>query len=88
MGLTMTTKSEESSALFWGVVAIGLLATVIGSCQGSGGGGSASTSYTPSRSSVEHRYATERFKQEGFSTSDAQKAADAVIKFHNAQKNK
>lgn len=83
----MTTKSEESSALFWGVIAIGLLATVIGSCQNSGGG-SSSTSYTPSRSSVEHRYATERFKQEGFSTSDAQKAADAVIKFHNAQKNK
>lgn len=83
----MTTKSEESSALFWGVIAIGLLATVIGSCQDSGGG-SSSTSYTPNRSSVEHRYATERFKQEGFSTSDAQKAADAVIKFHNAQKNR
>lgn len=88
MGLTMTTKSEESgSAVVWGVIAIGLLATVIGSCQDSGSV-SSSTSYTPSRSSVEHRYATERFKQEGLSTSDAQKAADAVIKFHNAQKNK
>lgn len=84
----MTTKSEESgSAVVWGVIAIGLLATVIGSCQNSGGG-SSSTSYTPSRSSVEHRYATERFKQEGLSSNDAQKAADAVIKFHNAQKNK
>jgi hypothetical protein len=37
------------------------------------------------RGTFEHRYVTERFKQEGFSGSDARTAADAVIKFHNAQ---
>jgi len=38
------------------------------------------------RGSFEHRYATERFKQEGFSGKDAQTAADAVYKFNQAQK--
>lgn len=42
----------------------------------------------PDRGSFEHRYATERFKQEGFSASEAQEAADAVVRFHNAQKNR
>lgn len=47
---------------------------------------STSTPAATGRGSFEHRYATERFKQEGFSASEAQQAADAVIKFHNAQK--
>lgn len=38
------------------------------------------------RNSFEHRYANERFKQEGFSSKDAQTAADAVYKFNQAQK--
>jgi hypothetical protein len=33
----------------------------------------------------ERRYVKERFKQEGYNSSDAAKAADAVIRFHNAQ---
>lgn len=48
---------------------------------------SPSTSY-PNSSSPEHRYVTERFRQEGYSASDSQKAADAVIKFHRAQQNR
>lgn len=47
-----------------------------------------STPAAPDRGTFEHRYATERFKQEGLSSSEAQQAADAVIKFHNAQKNR
>ncbi|NDD52331.1 hypothetical protein EBZ39_00365 [bacterium] len=47
-----------------------------------------STSYTPDRNSAEHRYVTERFRQEGFSSSDSKTAADAVLKFHEAQKNR
>lgn len=47
-----------------------------------------SSSYTPSvdSNSFEYRYTKERFKQEGFSNSDADTAAQAVIKFHEAQK--
>jgi hypothetical protein len=49
--------------------------------------------YTPApagvdRSSFEHRYAKERVKLEGYSDKEAQQAADAITKFHNAQKNR
>lgn len=54
----------------------------------SGGGSSTTTTTSPSvnTGSFEYRYAKERFKQEGFSNSDADTAAQAVIKFHEAQK--
>lgn len=58
------------------------LQTITG-CDGSG-----STTYTPDRNTAGHRYATERFKQEGLSSSDAQTAADAVLRFNEAQKNR
>lgn len=80
----MTTKNEQSTAWFWGIMGFCALCTVVGSCTGN----TTNTTYVPNQNSVEHRYATERFKQEGLSTSDAQKAADAVLKFHNAQKNR
>lgn len=49
--------------------------------------------YTPApagvdRSSFEHRYAKERVKLEGYSEKESQQAADAIIKFHNAQQNR
>lgn len=42
---------------------------------------------TPATQS-DYRYVERRFQQEGYSSSDAQTAAQAVIKFHNAQKRK
>lgn len=54
----------------------------------SGGGGSSTTSSPASSNSgsVEYRYAKERFKQEGYNDADSATAAEAVIKFHEAQK--
>lgn len=60
-----------------------LLSSLAQSCS------STTTTYTPStpdRSSFEHRYAKERVKLEGYSDSEAQQAADAIIRFHEAQK--
>ncbi len=42
----------------------------------------------PSSPTTEHRYVRERFRQEGYSDREAQQAADAIIKFHNAQQNR
>lgn len=39
----------------------------------------------PDRTSFEHRYVQERFRQEGYNQSEAQQAADAIIKFQRAQ---
>lgn len=68
------------------VVAVFVL-SVISAMFGNNNSGSSSSTYTssPDRGTFEHRYATERFKQEGYSTSESQQAADAVVKFLNAQ---
>lgn len=70
------------------VVVVGVLTALsmmINSCNNNG--------YTPtttpsSNNSFEHRYVKERVKLEGYSDKEAQQAADAIIKFHNAQKNR
>lgn len=79
-------SQSRNNGDFWAIVLV-----VIGVAMflnAIGGGGSSSTTSAPSvdRSSFEHRYATERLKQEGYNKSEAQQAADAIIKFHNAQK--
>lgn len=38
--------------------------------------------------SFEYRYAKERVKLEGYSDKEASQAAEAIIKFNNAQKNR
>lgn len=67
------------------VFGFALVSSAVQSCNSSGGG-----SYTPSatsnNNSFEHRYVKERVKLEGYSDSEAQQAADAIIKFHEAQK--
>lgn len=77
---------------FWPVILIALLAGVVVqsmfiSCAPTSNTGNTG-GFDVDTSSFEHRYATERFKQEGYSNKDARTAADAVMKFHNAQKNR
>lgn len=71
---------------FWIVVlALVGFAALLNAIGGNSGG---SSTPSPDRGSFEHRYATERLRQEGYNKSEAQQAADAIIKFHNAQKNR
>jgi hypothetical protein len=77
---------------FWPVMLSALLVGVVIqsmfiSCAPSSNTGN-NAGFDVDTSSLEHRYATERFKQEGYSAKDARTAADAVMKFHNAQKNR
>jgi hypothetical protein len=78
---------------FWLVIVIVFVFAMILQAIGGGGSSSSTASSSPAssgvdRGSFEHRYATERFKQEGYSAAESQQAADAVIKFHNAQQNR
>jgi len=59
-----------------------LLSSMIQSCNGS------SSNYVPqsNTNSFEHRYVKERVKLEGYSDAEAKQAADAIIRFHEAQK--
>lgn len=43
---------------------------------------------TPPPSSAERRYVENRFRLEGYSPAESRQAADAVIKFHQAQQNR
>lgn len=83
--------SQSNNSGFWLIAIIVVAGAMFLNAIGGGGGGSStSTTSAPSvdRGSFEHRYATERLKQEGYSSSEAKQAADAIIKFHNAQKNR
>lgn len=80
-------NNQNNNGGFWVIVLLALGAGLVVSALSNNGGGSSSpTSSSVDRSSFEHRYATERLKQEGYNSTEAQQAADAIIKFHNAQK--
>lgn len=81
--------SQSNSSIFGGIFGVLVLVFGLGMLlQLFTGSNSPSTPTVPDKNSFEHRYATERFRQEGLSRSDAQKAADAVIRFNEAQKNR
>lgn len=77
--------NQSNNGGIWVIVAIVVGIALLGNLLGGGGSSSTSSVSTPDRNSFEHRYVTERFKQEGYSSSESKQAADAIIKFHNAQ---
>lgn len=78
-------NSDSGLSIFWVFILVMLGLVLIGNAIIGDNGG---TSVAPSTSSPEFRYAKERFKQEGYNSSDAETAAKAVIKFHEAQKSR
>jgi hypothetical protein len=87
--------SQTNNTSIWpiliGAAFLGTFVQTIAGCDT--GAPATSSNYTPApagvdRSSFEHRYAKERVKLEGYSDKEAQQAADAITKFHNAQKNR
>lgn len=81
-------QGNGSSGMWVIVLAVVGFAMLLNLIGGNSGGTATTSAPSVNRNSVEHRYATERLKQEGYSSSEAQQAADAIIKFHNAQKNR
>ncbi len=68
-----------------GLVFIATLFQMMASSCSHEGGGSVSSVPTDS---FEYRYAKERVKLEGYSDKEAAQAAEAIIKFNNAQQNR
>lgn len=84
----MSTQRNDDWGFWLIVVASAGLAVI---AQTILGGNSSSAPPAPpgvDRGSFEHKYATERLKQEGYSQAESQQAADAILKFHNAQQNR
>ncbi len=78
------TPYEQWVTVLIGIVVLAALGTLF---SGNSNTNSPTVS-APSSPTTEHRYVRERFRQEGYSDREAQQAADAIIKFHNAQQNR
>jgi hypothetical protein len=79
-------NQNTSDGGMWPIVIVAMIIAIIASFVGSNNATQQATTSEPTRASNEHRYATERFKLEGYNTTEAKQAADAILKFHNAQK--
>jgi uncharacterized membrane protein YjjP (DUF1212 family) len=83
-------KQSNDSSSWPLIVFVFVVCIFISMLFGNGTNSTSSTSSTstsaPDKSSFEYRYAKERVKQEGYSDREAAQAAEAIIKFHNAQK--
>jgi hypothetical protein len=69
----------NGKTLFWVVIILAVISAMFGS-------NSSSTTSSHSNSK-EYNYVKQRIKMEGYNDKEAAQAADAIIKFHNAQKN-
>ena len=85
------TNSDNKSiwpTLFVCLIAGVFVQTLFGGCDSGTSSNNTSGPVSVDRNSFEHRYAKERIKLEGYSDREASQAADAIIKFHNAQQNR
>lgn len=79
--------SNSSDTSIWPLILIaGVLGVVAQMIVGSSTSSTTSATATPNTNSAEYRYTKERFRQEGFNSSDSDAATQAVLKFHAAQK--
>jgi hypothetical protein len=69
----------DGKTLFWIVIFLAVVSAMFG-------GGNSNTSVSPSVNTSEYNYVKQRVKMEGYSDQEAAQAAEAIIKFHNAQK--
>lgn len=67
------------------VMVLALISGTIASCNSNNPG---STGSSVDTNSFDYRYAKERVKLEGYSDKESAQAAEAIIKFQNAQRNK
>lgn len=80
-------SNNNNNSSFWPLIIIaGVIGVIVQMLAGNSQSHTATTTTPTNTNSVEYRYAKERFKQEGYSSSDADTAARAVLKFHEAQK--
>lgn len=87
----MAKNNESNSGIWVFVLALAIGSAVAGLFNGGGSStSSTATTYTPSvdTNSVEYKYAKERVRLEGYSDKESAQAAEAIIKFHNAQQNR
>lgn len=86
----MSNQNQEGCGI-WGVMALILVVfTTILSALGPSNSTPADNKYRPADTDerLQHEYAKQRIKLEGYSDADAATAADAIMKFQRAQQNR
>lgn len=78
-------KPDNNTASMWPVFLVILFLGALLSAMFSGNSTTTRATFEPDTTSREYRYVKERVKLEGYSDREAAQAADAIIKFHNAQ---
>jgi hypothetical protein len=82
----MPKQTNSNGGGVWILVGIVFAIALLGSLFGNPNNRATSNYVNPN--SPEYRYAQERMRLEGYSDADSKTAAEAVVKFHNAQKNR
>jgi hypothetical protein len=83
----MTKNPSADFGAWWMIILVAVALAALGNLFTNNNSAPA-TRPSAGGNTAEHRYVHERFRQEGYSNSEAQQAADAIIKFHNAQQNR
>lgn len=81
-------SSNDGGFWFWVIIIGGimLLGQAIGGNKSSSTPTSSSSTYAPT--APERVYVEQRFRNEGYSNAESKQAAEAVLKFHQAQQNR
>jgi hypothetical protein len=79
-------NNNNNSGSLWPVFIIVLLVGSALATMLSSSVSNQTATFSPDTTSREYRYVKERVKLEGYSDREAAQAADAIMKFHNAQK--
>lgn len=82
--------SQNQDNGIWMIMMIAIiLGAAVVSLLSSGQNQTQPAGYSPSSpTSAEKRYVENRFRQEGYSAAESAQAAEAVLKFHQAQQNR
>lgn len=78
-------RKNDTSGVWTLIVFVFVVGMIISMLTGNNTSTS-TTTFNPTPDSFEYRYAKERVKLEGYSDREAAQAAEAIVKFHEAQK--
>jgi hypothetical protein len=78
-------RNDDTSGM-WTLIAVVFAVGAIISMLTSRNTSTSTATFNPTPDSFEYRYAKERVKLEGYSDREASQAAEAIVKFHEAQK--
>lgn len=82
----MSNTANNGDGNFMFVLVAGIVVAAVLNMLGGSNTTTAPTTTSDAGTAAERQYVTNRFRQEGYSEAESRQAAEAVLKFHEAQK--